>query len=607
VRRVERTRLDRAALIALCAVVLALCLLALSVTAGFARGARPAAPAVFEAGAAQVDITPPLRTAATDTSEFVPACGTSAAQVAQLWTGPRTFAFEKPYIDLFGKGEYVPGDPYCDVDHTHRYEAPYIAGGAGQNRWPASSDDPADGALPDNVSTKQPTTADPLMAQAVVFRKGGTRVAVVTVDSIGLFDSTMDEIRAAAIAADPRLKAGDIFISSTHDESAPDPIGLWGPDLSSLESEEETPSGVTSGVDEYYMQYLVTQVADAIVQADTPKGQAGPLGPATTGVQPVKLKLVTAQLPQNIQSCWSSYPFVDAQLMPVMQGVNAGTGHVVFTLVNGQTHDESLAFSGIQAYTTRYTGDWAGHLREDLESAYPGSIGMEMSGLVGSVETPTLYEPESTQVVRVPGPLHGVNGNPNGCSSVYPNPTSGTPVSDAETFISDYGQSMADAAESALSRKAVTITPRTLSGQSKSVCLELENQLFLAAFSAGLFPDRPAYANPGCSVKLPITDSVLTGSTNFDEKPILRGSHPTSIAYKGTTQRGTVHTTAPAYLDSEVGVANIGPVQMVYTSGEVFPFTEIGGPVDQSQMAFPTSCYEPSSSDPSDGAAGDFE
>jgi hypothetical protein len=591
----RRSIWERAAI----ATLVIVCMAAFAAGTGLARS-RSSKGGGFEAGAAQVDITPPLRTATTDASEFAPACGTSAAQIAQLWTGPRKYAFEKPYVDVFGVGEYVPGDPYCDADHTHRYEAPYLGGGSGQNRWPQSSDDPADGPLPQNTSTKQTVTPDPIEAQAVVFDRGGSRIAVVTVDSIGLFDSTMDQIRAAAVAADPRLKASDIFISSTHDESAPDPIGLWGPDLSAIETEQSTPSGVTSGVDEYYMSWMVHRVAEAIVQADTRRGGRGPLGRATTGLQPAKLKLVTAQLPKNIQSCWSSYPFVDAQLMPVMQGVGAGTGKPIFTLVNGQTHDETLSFSGNTAYTSRMSGEWAGHMRQDLEAAYPGSVALEMSGLVGSVETPTLYEPKSTQVVRVPGKLHATEANPNGCSSVYPNPSSGKPVSDAETYINDYGSSMAYTAEAALrGKKTVTAEPSSVSGQTETVCLQLENQLFVAAFAADLFPDRPAFADPGCTVGATFSGSVSSSALN--EKPILRGAHPSSVAYSGASAPATTNLATPTYLQSRVGVVNVGPAQIAYTAGEVFPFTEISGPVDEAQMPFPTNCYEPDLSNPSDG------
>src|SRR5712691_436811 len=141
----------------------------------------------FQAGAASVDITPPPHTEASDAA-FVPACGTSAAQVAQLWPGARPFAFEKPYVDAYGLGRYAPGDPYCDADHTGRYEAPYIAGGSGQNHWPTSVE-----------------AGNGPAVSAVVLAAGKSRAALVSVDSIGLFDVTMNRIRAEVLRQDPTL------------------------------------------------------------------------------------------------------------------------------------------------------------------------------------------------------------------------------------------------------------------------------------------------------------------------------------------------------------------------------------------------------------------
>ena len=105
--------------------------------AGVLGAVAPAASAAstFQVGAATGDITPPAYSSASD-SAFVPACATTPAQVSQLWPGRRLFEFEKPYVDLYGLGRYAPGDPYCDADHTGRYEAPYLAGGSGENHWP---------------------------------------------------------------------------------------------------------------------------------------------------------------------------------------------------------------------------------------------------------------------------------------------------------------------------------------------------------------------------------------------------------------------------------------------------------------------------------------
>ncbi len=501
-----------------------------------------ASPAgAFKAGATSVDVTPPPYTSESD-SAFVPACGTSAAQVAQLWPGPRDFAFEKPYVDAQGVGHYEPGDPYCESDGTGRYEAPYIAGGSGANRLPTSVD-PGNGP----------------QARAIVLSTGTSKVAIVSVDSIGLFDVTMQRIRSEVATLDPSI--GQVFVSSTHDESAPDPIGLWGPSPESLPGEVQAPTGTSSGVDEYYMSFLEERVAHAIVAADQAQRAA-------------KLDVAIGSMPSNTQSCWSSYPYIDDQSMPVMQARDR-SGQVIFTLADVSTHAETLAFSGNPAYRAMLSADWPGMMRASLEARWPGSVGVEVAGMVGSVETPTVYEPESTQVLRVPGAKHDVPGNPDGCSSVYPNPTSGTPVSDAHQFLSAYGTSVADAAAAALEHGR-TVAPSSLTGQQQPVCVELENNLFKAAFAAHLFPDRPLYADSGCTV--PAGASVGAASVRRNA-----GAAAAAAAEE------------PAYLKSGVGVLTLGPVQLAYSPGEVFPVTETRGPIDEAQMPFPTDCYEPAS------------
>lgn len=515
-----------------------------AVVAGILIGAGPASAAGrFEAGAASVNITPPAYTTASDAA-FVPVCGTTPQQVSELYPGPRQFQFEKPYIDEKKLGRYAVGDPYCESDGSHRYEAPYIAGGSGVNHWPIAVDE-----------------GNPVEARAVVLSVGSQRVAIVSVDSIGIFDTAMERIRAAVEAQDPTLT--QIFISSTHDESAPDPIGLWGPELEGQpEGTPELPVGVSSGVDSYYMDFMVERVASAVVAADHAR-------------KPAKLDTAIGTMPSNTQTCWSSYPFIDDQSVPVMQAISSG-GHVIFTLVDVSTHNETLAFSGNPTYIDTLSADWAGRMRSALEARWPGSVGIEVAGLVGSVETPTVYEPESTQVLRVPGPFHGVNGNPDGCSSVYPNPSSGTPVSDAKEFTVDYGKSIANAAAKAL-EGAHTATPKSLTVQQQPLCMELENNLFKAAFAAGLFPERASYADPNCTVEEKTPENLRVPSTGGVQPPSSEGSNP-----------------EPLYLKSGVGVLTLGKkIQLVYSPGEVFPVTELHGPFDEEQEPFPTNCYEP--------------
>ena len=124
-----------------------------------------------------------------------------------------------------------------------------------------------------------------------------------------------------------------------------------------------------------------------------------------------------------------------------------------------------------------------------------------------------------------------------------------------------------------------------MSGQVSSLCVQLENNFFLAAFAAGLFPDRPAYADPSCTAGVSASAMVGNGS----------GS-----------QRAQLHPSAPAFIRSAVGVLTLGTVQIAYSPGEVFPVTEVGGPVDAAQMPFPTDCYQPSPSNPTNPMAGDY-
>ncbi len=521
---------------------------AITVTIGQAPSHRvPSVP--FEAGAAVVDITPPPYTVASNRT-FVPACGSSPAQVAQLWPGKRLFAFEEPYVPAIDPslGQYVVGDPYCDANHAGHYQAPYIAGPPGQDHWP--------------TSVQQ---GNPVQAEVVVYALGTQRIATVVVDSIGLFNVTMDQIRADAAKLVPQVS--QVFVSSTHDESAPDPIGLWGPDGTGLPGNSTTQSvltstPLTSGVDNYYLAFLAHRAAEGIARA-------------YRDLQPAELKLAYASLPRNVQECWSSYPFIADHMDPVMQAINPTTHKVIFTLVNGNTHVETFAFSGVAADTTMFSADWAGFLRQDLVRQY-GGVGLEMSGLVGSVETPAVYSPSSTQVVNVPGAYHGVNGAVDGCSSVYPNPSGASPITRAHAFVMAYGQAMATAAEQALASPAATLYAPSaihhLIGQHTRLCVPLESNFFAAAFASGLFADRPAYVDPTCSV-----------GASFDKVP--------APAYH--LPPGPVYANSALWLKTDVGVLTIGPAQLAYVPGEMFPFTAIRGHLSASQMPFPTTCYDP--------------
>ena len=96
---------------------------------------------------------------------------------------------------------------------------------------------------------------DSLFAKAVVVSDGSEKVAIVTIDCIGLLKPEIDRIRGL-VAAACDLKPDHLVVSSTHTHSGPDVVGIWGKDYTA------------SGVDTAYISFLVKTAADQVIAAD---------------------------------------------------------------------------------------------------------------------------------------------------------------------------------------------------------------------------------------------------------------------------------------------------------------------------------------------------
>jgi hypothetical protein len=91
---------------------------------------------------------------------------------------------------------------------------------------------------------------DPLFATCVALSDGTKRLALVTVDVVGLQLPTVEEVRN-------QLKGFDyVLISSTHNHEGPDTIGIWG----------NTP--VQRGVDDAYLDQVVMRIVEGVRQAE---------------------------------------------------------------------------------------------------------------------------------------------------------------------------------------------------------------------------------------------------------------------------------------------------------------------------------------------------
>lgn len=115
---------------------------------------------------------------------------------------------------------------FSAVDITPDLKKPVYLAGFGKNR----------------VATR---VHDPIMARAVILAHGEQKIAIVTVDLIGLFHDNVERVRS-------RIKGITyLLVNSTHNHEGPDTIGMWGPSL------------FVTGVDPDYL----TKVEDGIVRA----------------------------------------------------------------------------------------------------------------------------------------------------------------------------------------------------------------------------------------------------------------------------------------------------------------------------------------------------
>ncbi len=510
----------------------------------------------FSVGAAQVNITPTYFPHGAPFPSPVPAsCSAKAppgSTASAYFNGVRYFAFEDPYHVDPGSppDEFDPaaqsgaGEPFCKldgkpfripeyghvIDPATRYEGIYLAGGDGQNR-----------------TAKAILRGDPLGAEAIVFGHRSTRVALVSLDSIGTFNADFQRIRDLVARQRPDLARMKIVISSTHDESAPDPLGIWGA------------TQTITGVNHLYINWEVGRVARAIERA-------------ADRMRPARLKIGESLDPNNFLPCFSSYPYLADRHIHVLTAIQAQRpNRTIATLLEYGIHDETLGFSGepphdlpmkgpdaanFRGYYRRVmAGDWGGFFRRDVEARI-GGVAMTLAGPVGSVEMPVVF-PAGIRVSRTPvlGPgrhAPATNGDNalGDCGRTAEHPPSHTPplTVDQLTRARAIAHFLAQDALSTLARSPYSHGTALSVKSSPMITLSLrDNFLFNFAAAAGLFPDRPVFK-----------------------------------ASDGTFE-----------LKTQVSLINLADAQMITMPGETFPQSTIRGYFGPQDMAFPQEPITP--------------
>ena len=474
---------------------------------------HPPSRAVFAVGAAAVDVTPPA--AGPGVANPAAACATPA----QLAThdGHHLLSLEEPYTDVNHNGIWDVGEPFVDCP------TPLVNGGTAppDGRWDGIMLGGGDG------GPREPTAVlDHLWARTVVVRSGGRTVSLTSVDNEGVFKEIWDQVRAK-VRADGYRSVDTMLFTSTHDESAPDTIGITGPNQ------------FTSGVDAFYVQFLVAGAARSIERA-------------ATRLTPAVIRYGSVH-PNNLVPCWSSYPFVADEDIGAMQARSVRDGHVIVTMANYGIHAEELGFSSPTQDSLHLSSDWPHFARTALEARY-GGVAMTVSGAVGSVEMPQVYPtPRSFEPVGV----YSSTGN-GGCRTTYATDASMVP----------YGYTLSTKARGQQVARW-TATALDTGAWSRSGGIDVATKSFFVPLGNALFA-------------LGSQLGVIGGKTAFlDGVVVPRGPTGAEIGGPGNE------------FQTDVFWLRIGDGGFASAPGELFPYTYIrsfGGPGDE---AVPDPSWSP--------------
>ena len=281
------------------------------------------------------------------------------------------------------------------------------------------------------------TIHDPLMARALVLGDGVTRIALVSVDLIGLQYQAVQKIRTGLPDVDYCL------VASTHTHHGPDTIGLWGP------------SPLVTGVDPAYLDRVCVQTIEAVKAATAAMQTAR----ASYGTTRARELLHDSRLPKVYDDVLRVIAFTPSPPTPLPQGARGDGPQPLGILVQWNCHPEVL---GRKNHAV--TADFPSTVVADLAKRY------------------------ACPIVYFSGPLGGLMSPPEGLWR----DAAGRRVPD-ETIESmqRYGADVAEQAAKAVEQASpCELTPLEVS--AAEVALPLDNPWYLIARSMGVVA-RPGF------------------------------------------------------------------------------------------------------------------
>jgi hypothetical protein len=397
------------------------------------------AQAAWLVGTAQVDITPPAFDADADQAFFHAVDPTVDATCPRsIYNGPRRWLYEEPYTDTDGSGDFsyplssppdggvpVP-EPFCDYNHNGRWDGMYVSGGVEQHAL---------------------RIHDPIDVRAIAFSDGARTAILASVVAQGIHENYTHEMRdrARQLTGDAALET---FVSANHNESSPDTVGIYGGPA------EAGVTGLNSGIDEYYMDFVIEQVAQAAKQA-------------YDDLRPASLWVREFTIPSGLDVRLSdNFPTTDdvgsaAAIDPKVRVLQARdvAGNPIVTVMNLAAHNQEIGHDG--PMPGDISSDWPGFFHARLESNFGQGMAMFLVGDNGSEEDPrTVPEPSGDQYAKA-----------QATGEAFADAVAAR-IGDAETTEVRAGQLLAERTE---------------------FFAPIENNLFKAAATARLFGERQAY------------------------------------------------------------------------------------------------------------------
>jgi hypothetical protein len=234
------------------------------------------------------------------------------------------------WTDLDNDYQFTDKDTYTDNNKNGKFDAHWMAGF--QNLRPANG------------------IHDDLWARAVVIDDGKTRMALVSLDVIGVGHHITVNIRKK-LPAD--LGITYAIVCNTHNHEAPDVIGMWG-------------KPYRNGVNKEWLEFVENQAVEAITKA-------------AKNLRPSKLKFAQDLSGARHLVNDTRPPKVLDEGLYVMQAIDAQTDSTLGTLVCWGDHPETTWNKNLQL-----TSDFPHYLREGIEKGVYHNNKLIKKGLGGT-------------------------------------------------------------------------------------------------------------------------------------------------------------------------------------------------------------------------------